>query len=124
MSRSDQRGRQGWDGADAPGGTSSGQSPARGAPDPAPRSGAGLTTRAAMAYLHGSDERQQVIADALSSRAAAELGRSETRPSGTTAGESVVSVAGQFGYVHLELRFGCGAPGTIRTRDPLLRRHM
>ena len=41
------------------------------------------TTRAAMAYLHGSDERQQVIADALSSRAAAEMGRSETRPSGT-----------------------------------------
>jgi Phage integrase family len=41
------------------------------------------TTRAAMGYLHGSDERQQVIADALSSRAAAEMGRSETRPSGT-----------------------------------------
>jgi integrase len=41
------------------------------------------TTQAAMAYLHGSDERQQAIADALSSRAAAELGRSETRPSGT-----------------------------------------
>jgi len=40
------------------------------------------TTRAAMAYLHGNDERQQVIADALSSRAAAEMGRSETRPSG------------------------------------------
>ena len=40
------------------------------------------TTRAAMAYLHGSDERQQVIADALSSRAAAELNRPETRPSG------------------------------------------
>ena len=36
------------------------------------------TTRAAMGYLHGSDERQQAIADALSSRAAAELGRSET----------------------------------------------
>jgi integrase len=41
------------------------------------------TTPAAMAYLHGSDERQQVIADALSSRAAAELNRPETRPSGT-----------------------------------------
>ena len=41
------------------------------------------TTRAAMAYLHGNDERQQVIADALSSRAAAEMERSETRPSGT-----------------------------------------
>jgi hypothetical protein len=41
------------------------------------------TTRAAMAYLHGSDERQQAIADALSSRAAAEMGRSEARRSGT-----------------------------------------
>jgi hypothetical protein len=45
--------------------------------------GAALTTRAAIAYLHGSDERQQVIADALSSRAAAELNRPETKPSGT-----------------------------------------
>jgi integrase len=41
------------------------------------------TTRAAMVYLHGSDERQQVIADALSRRAAKELGRSRTGPSGT-----------------------------------------
>jgi hypothetical protein len=41
------------------------------------------TTRAVMAYLHGSDERQQVIADALSSRAAAELNQPEARPSGT-----------------------------------------
>ena len=41
------------------------------------------TARAAMAYLHGSDERQQAIADALSNRAAAELGRSESRASGT-----------------------------------------
>jgi len=42
VSRSDQRDRQGWDGAGAPGGASQGQSPARGAPDPAPRSGAAL----------------------------------------------------------------------------------
>ena len=41
------------------------------------------TARAAMAYLHGSDERQQAIADALSSRATAELNRPGTRPSGT-----------------------------------------
>jgi integrase len=41
------------------------------------------TTSAAMGYLHGSDERQQAIADALSSRAAAELGRSKARRSGT-----------------------------------------
>jgi hypothetical protein len=42
MSRSDQRNRQGWDGADAPGGASQGHSPARGAPDAVPRSGAAL----------------------------------------------------------------------------------
>jgi integrase len=40
------------------------------------------TTRAAMVYLHGSDERQQVIVDALSKRAARELGRSKTGASG------------------------------------------
>ena len=32
------------------------------------------TTRAAMAYLHGSDERQQAIADELSRQVAAALG--------------------------------------------------
>jgi len=41
------------------------------------------TTRAAMVYLHGSDERQQAIADALSKQAADELGRSKKRRSGT-----------------------------------------
>jgi integrase len=41
------------------------------------------TTRAAMAYLHGSDERQQAIADELSRRAAEQLGRSKTKPTGT-----------------------------------------
>ena len=41
------------------------------------------TARAAMVYLHGSDERQQTIAEALSKKAAGELGRSKTMPSGT-----------------------------------------
>jgi integrase len=41
------------------------------------------TARAAMVYLHGSDERQQAIADALSEQAADELGRSKKRRSGT-----------------------------------------
>jgi Phage integrase family len=41
------------------------------------------TTQAAMVYLHGSDQRQQAIADALSERAARELGRPKTRRSGT-----------------------------------------
>ena len=40
------------------------------------------TTRAAMVYLHGSDERQQAIADALSKQAADDLGRSKKRRSG------------------------------------------
>ena len=41
------------------------------------------TTRAALVYLHGSDERQQAIAEPLSKRAARELRRSKGRPSGT-----------------------------------------
>jgi integrase len=41
------------------------------------------TARAAMVYLHGSDERQQAIADALSRQTAEQLGRSQRRPSGT-----------------------------------------
>ena len=41
------------------------------------------TTRAALVYLHGSDERQQAIAEALSRQAADELGRSRSRRSGT-----------------------------------------
>lgn len=42
-----------------------------------------LTTGAAMAYQEGSDERQRALADALSNHAAAEMGRSEARSSGT-----------------------------------------
>jgi integrase len=41
------------------------------------------TTRAAMAYLHGSDERQQAIADELSRQAAAALGGPNPGRSGT-----------------------------------------
>jgi integrase len=41
------------------------------------------TAGAAMAYQHGSNERQQALADALSSRAAAEMARSKARQSGT-----------------------------------------
>jgi hypothetical protein len=74
------------------------------------------TTRAAMAYLHGSDERQQAIADALSSRAAAELGRVRDDAIGHATGTN-----GQPGYWVIDLRFWSGR---IRTRDPLLRRHL
>ena len=41
------------------------------------------SARAALLYLHGSDERQQAIAAALSKRAAAELGGTGQRSSGT-----------------------------------------
>ena len=41
------------------------------------------TTRAATVYLHGGDERQQAIADELTRRAAEQLGRPKTKPSGT-----------------------------------------
>jgi integrase len=41
------------------------------------------TTRAAMAYLHGSDQRQQAIADELSRQAAAALGEPNPARSGT-----------------------------------------
>lgn len=41
------------------------------------------TARAAMVYLHGSDERQQAIAAALSKRATEELGRPDPGRSGT-----------------------------------------
>ena len=41
------------------------------------------TTRAALTYLHPSDERQRVIAEALSKISAGELKRRSPRPSGT-----------------------------------------
>jgi hypothetical protein len=41
------------------------------------------TTRAAIAYLHSSDERQQAIADELSRQAAAALNRPNPGRSGT-----------------------------------------
>jgi integrase len=41
------------------------------------------TSRAAMAYLYGSNERQQAIAEVLSRRAAAQLGRVTGKSSGT-----------------------------------------
>jgi hypothetical protein len=66
-------------------------------------------TQAALTYLHGSDERQQTIADVLSRRAAAELNRPETKPfghaTGTATGEGVMKIAGQPGHVGIDLRF-------------------
>jgi hypothetical protein len=57
-------------------------------------------TQAALTYLHGSDERQQTIA---------ELNRPETKPfghaTGTATGEGVMKIAGQPGHVGIDLRF-------------------
>jgi len=41
------------------------------------------TARAAMVYLHGSDERQRAIADAISRRATSEFGPQRPKRSGT-----------------------------------------
>jgi hypothetical protein len=41
------------------------------------------SARPAMIYLHGSDERQRVIAESIDKVAAAELRRSRSRRSGT-----------------------------------------
>jgi len=43
----------------------------------------GLTARAAMVYLHGSDERQRAIADAISRRAMGEFTPQRPKRSGT-----------------------------------------
>jgi hypothetical protein len=80
------------------------------------------TTRAAMVYLHGSDKRQQAIAEALSRRAAAELGRSGKRGSGTPPLEGFVAGGARAGHVAAGLGFSLRAPTAIRTRDLLLRR--
>jgi hypothetical protein len=66
------------------------------------------STRAALIYLHSSDERQRVLAAAVGQAARAALGRAATA-SGTEA---------QVKYHEP------GAPGRIRTRDPLLRRRL
>jgi hypothetical protein len=81
------------------------------------------TTRAALTYLHGSDERQRAIAEALSSLTAAELKRRDTGRSGTEAPERLVKIAGGCGRMRVELGLWVGAPSAIRTRDLLLRRH-
>ena len=49
------------------------------------------TTRAAMVYLHGSDERQQASAEALSRQTAAELGQSKPKRSETVSSYFLVS---------------------------------
>lgn len=77
------------------------------------------TTRAAMAYLHGSGERQQAGGGCAQAAESGPIGHA----TGTAAGESIVSVNGLPGHVLADLLFWSSAPGRIRTRDPLLRRY-
>jgi hypothetical protein len=85
------------------------------------------TARAAMVYLHGSNERQQAVADALSKQTAGELGRSKTTPSGTQrhGGGGRHRDRAREGRRHVR-RPGLPvcAPGRTRTCDLLLRRQL
>jgi hypothetical protein len=83
------------------------------------------TNRAAMVYLHGSNERQHAIADELSSQAAEHLGRSAAKPSdatGTAAPDRIVTAGPILGKIMAELGVQSSAPTATRTRDLLLRR--
>ena len=44
-----------------------------------------------MVYLHGSNEQQQAIADEVSRQATEQLGRPETKPSGTSAPDGIMT---------------------------------
>ena len=59
MSQSDQQRHPARDGAGAPGGASQGQSPARGAPDAVPRSGAALMSRSRWTWCSATVPRDR-----------------------------------------------------------------
>jgi hypothetical protein len=92
--------------------------------------------RAALIYLHGSDARQQAIADTLSQLARNELqqgkvakprpGRAEAigHATGTATAQGFVALARNNGNMTADLVILICAPGRIRTRDPLLRRQL
>jgi hypothetical protein len=86
--------------------------------------------RAAMVYLHGSDKRQQAIADTLSQLAIDELKRGSNRSapaprggrSGTQTPRGFLTMDGSPRETGADLRRRGGAPTATRTRDLLLRR--
>jgi hypothetical protein len=83
------------------------------------------TARAAMVYLHGSNERQHAIADELSRQAAEQLGQSAAKPSdatGTAAPDGIVTACPILGRMMADLGVQFCAPTATRTRDLLLRR--
>jgi hypothetical protein len=75
------------------------------------------TTRAAMAYLHGSDERKRAIADELSRQAAAALKRPNRGRTCAAAGEGIMSLAVSL-VVHMLTWGFASAFGRIRTPRP------
>ena len=77
------------------------------------------SSRAALIYLHSTDERQRTLADAVASQAQAELAGSR----GTTWADGRVMIAGWPSGTPADLGYKRGAPGASRTRDLLLRRH-
>jgi Phage integrase family len=87
------------------------------------------TTRAALTYLHASDERQRVIAEALSKISNSELkrrgsARSDRHATGTKAAWRIVKIIGVCGDTWPDLVIHSGAPSATRTRDLLLRRQL
>ena len=76
-----------------------------------------------MVYLHGSDERQQAIADELTKQAVVLLGRSKAKPSGTAAPDGIMTMCSILGRISADLASWMCAPTATRTRDLLLRRH-
>jgi hypothetical protein len=89
------------------------------------------TSRAALVYLHSTDERQRKVADALGELARAEL--QDERKRASARGASGADLARKAAKRHqlslmsdantvLDLVIYCGAPSATRTRDLLLRR--
>src|ERR1700689_630641 len=88
--------------------------------------------RAAMIYLHGSDERQHQIADALSKLTKDELKRGSKRghdeaighATGTEPETGVMKINSQSPETGPDLHRKGSAPSATRTRDLLLRRQL
>ena len=88
--------------------------------------------RAAMVYLHGSDERQHQIADTLSKITRDELkrgskrldGQASERRSGMQSEAGLVKIIYRIREVASELSIPGSAPSATRTRDLLLRRQL
>jgi Phage integrase family len=90
------------------------------------------TTRAAIVYLHSTDERQRKVADALGDLARSELRDGKKRATGRSASDAGSGTQGRKSHQMItasneEARpdpvIHSGAPSAARTRDLLLSRH-